>query len=38
LLSSFSFPIELQSIDHTLIPIVHHKSSPFVRNIGELFI
>jgi len=38
LLGSFSFPIELQSIDHTLTPIVHHKSSPFVRNIGELFI
>lgn len=36
LLSSFSFPIELQNIDHPVIPIIHHKSSPFVRNLGEL--
>ena len=31
LLGSFSFPIELQSTDHPLMPIVHHKSSPFVK-------
>ena len=31
LLGSFSFPIELQSSDHPLIPIVHDKSSPSVK-------
>jgi hypothetical protein len=39
LLSSFPLSIELQGIDHALIPIVHHKSSPFfgLRNLGELW-
>ena len=31
LLGAFPFSIELQGVDHTLIPIVHHKSSPFLR-------
>ena len=30
LLRAFSFTVELQGVDHALIPIVHHKSSPFV--------
>ena len=28
LLGAFPLSIELQDIDHTLIPIVHHKNSP----------
>jgi hypothetical protein len=32
LLSPFSFPVELQSGNHSLIPIVHDKSSPFEKS------
>jgi hypothetical protein len=35
-LGRFSFPIELQSGDHSLIPIIH-KSSPF-KKVRRAFI
>jgi hypothetical protein len=31
LLRAFSLSVELQGVDHALIPIVHHDSSPFVE-------
>jgi hypothetical protein len=31
LLSALPLSVELQGIDHTLIPIVHHDISPFVK-------
>ncbi|HEY7556971.1 MAG TPA: hypothetical protein VIH18_19390 [Candidatus Binatia bacterium] len=34
-LGRFSFPIELRSSDHPLIPIIH-KSSPSKKKLGEL--
>jgi len=32
LLRAFSLSVELQGVDHALIPIVHHDSSPFKKD------
>lgn len=35
LLGAFPFAIELEGLDHCVVPICHHVSSPFANEFGE---
>jgi hypothetical protein len=35
LLGAFPFPLELEGLEHFLVPVSHHDVSPFEMGFGE---